>query len=75
MNSNQILGANQETHKFEFPNSFHELMCHLSAIKSPSIKFHQFLKISLKFHQILLISNPRASSSFDSNSIQNFEKF
>jgi hypothetical protein len=50
MNSNQILGANQETHKFEFSNSFHELMCHLSANKSPSIKFHQFLK---NFTQII----------------------
>jgi hypothetical protein len=50
MNSNQILGANQETHKFEFLNFFHELMCHLSAIKSPSIKFHQFLKILTKLY-------------------------
>jgi hypothetical protein len=58
MNSNQILGANQGTRKFEFPNSIHELMCHLSAISRPSIKFHQFLKISLKFYQILLNFKP-----------------
>jgi hypothetical protein len=29
-------------------------MCHLSAFRSPSIKFHQFSKISLNFYEILL---------------------
>jgi hypothetical protein len=46
MNSNQILEANQETHQFEVPNSFHELMCRPSAIMSFLFTFLQFLKNS-----------------------------